>query len=265
MVNETHGLQNGVGGISVLEKSTNFLTRLSYLREGNSIWGNTLNTLEGLIKSKGGKVAIVGGFIRDLYFIKDEFSPRDLDLVVDDIYVLELESQVNQLCIGKTSLGGYRLVVNNCSVDIWRVQDTVSFAIENHLFPSFANLPRLTFLNIESIVVELQEDKLVKIYDNGFSKAINSSILDINYELNSDPKRNIMKSLMHSKSLKMRIGKSLAKYIVNHSKTISLIALKEAQEKYYGLQSLKEFSIESSISKLQKALEQNNYLPVCVS
>jgi len=265
MVDKNNSSQNGVVIVSALNKSNEFLAKLYHLREGNSKWGNTLNTLESLIRNAGGRIAIVGGFIRDLYLSKEEFSPRDIDLVVDNMTIIELEKQINQFCVGKTSLGGYKLIINDCYIDIWRVQDTFSFTIEKKLLPSFNNLSYTTFLNIESIVIELQENKLVTIHDNGFSNAINTGILDINYELNSFPPRNIVKSLTITKNLNMKISKALAEYIVKHNKEIQPIDLKETQERYYGEQSLKEFPVEISISKLQKALECKEYVPVNIT
>jgi len=174
-----------------------------------------------------------GGFLRDLLTKDRGFMPRDFDVVVGRCPPGDLDKLFEDFPHRRTRFGGLRIIDGELTIDIWKLEDTWAF---RHLScsPSFAALPRTTFLNVEAVTAELcaEHRKRRKIVSSGFFEAIEQQILEINLEMNPFPALCVVRALSIATELNFALSRQLAVYIVDHSFPIT--ELLDAQLNHYG-------------------------------
>ncbi|MEJ5089113.1 hypothetical protein GEO21_03600, partial [Sphingobacterium faecium] len=123
---------------------------------------------------------IFSGVIRD-YFLEHSGPLRDLDLVVrNDFSELEnILSSLHALNYAKNRFGGYKIKINELTIDIWDIKSTwaltevrmnQSFFIEYSLIES-------CFFNFSSIIFEMKNKKFIG--SKYFSNFLKEKTLDI--------------------------------------------------------------------------------------
>jgi hypothetical protein len=170
--------------------------------------------LIGAFHSSGVRVPIYlfGGTVRDLVIFGRVANPVDIDLVVGDVSSKDLESVLGRFSVRKTYLGGLKLLINNTSVDIWPLSETWAFRTCQFQCPTFSELPKTTFLNVEAIAVELTHDcsRAGRIYSRGFFEGIVKRTIDINFEPNPYPGEAVIRSMALAGRIGFSVGPRLA-------------------------------------------------------
>jgi hypothetical protein len=179
--------------------------------------------------------------------------PRDVDIVVDGCSTEQLRYLFNDLPHRTTRFGGLRLD-HGITVDIWSLQDT--WAFKNLLFaPSFTELPKTTFLNVEAVVAGLH-DRRRPILSAGFFEGIEEEILNINLEHNPYPALCVIRALTLAAELRFSLSKQLASYIVDHAHVFPVDALMEAQRSHYGIDRYDSETVTTWIRAISNQLER---------
>jgi hypothetical protein len=167
---------------------------------------------------------LFGGWVRDVLLYGPNASPRDVDLVIGGTTVGELEAVLSPHVDRRTRFGGLQLVVEGTPIDIWPLETTWAFRAQGNRSPTFADLPKTTFLNVEAIALELDEvtGRTGRLYTCGFFEGIRDRVLDINYEANPSPPLCVARSLNLAVKLDYQLGTRLREYILRQLLSTSL-------------------------------------------
>lgn len=194
-----------------------------------------------------GDILLFGGAVRSFLDNKFYVIPRDFDLVVNS-NKMDFDHHFTDISYKKNSFGGYKLVVDGISLDIWSLGSTWAFKEKKVLEVTKENLPKTVFLNYDSIVYNLENGEL---YDEGYSKAKKDKLLDIVLEENPFPELNILRSFVFKKRENMVFSDALLTYVsewskVNHGNEIEILL--RIQFKHYGRELISKYEIQKEFS-----------------
>jgi hypothetical protein len=177
---------------------------------------------------------IFGGTLRDLLIYGS--LPRDIDLVVRVKNLSNIESEFRANVVRHTRFGGLRLAFGDWTCDIWPLTATWAFQAGIVRPPTFPNLPKTTFLDIEAVAADLnpRPDKVRRIYSHHFFEAVDAEVIDINLEDNPFPELCIVRSLLTAARLRFSIGPRLSRYICTRGRSLSPEQVEAVQREHYG-------------------------------
>lgn len=172
-------------------------------------------------------VYVVGGFLRS---IANNFPPRDLDIIIngDNEYIESLFAQFN-LHFTKNKFGGYKVMLDKFSVDIWSVE--TNWAFKENLIKNYQNdiinkIAEGTFLNYDSLVFDLRS--LHSNFKN-YNKCVSENNLDIlrkgaSYRL-KNPGRigNIIRLFYIRQQTNLNFSLQLCNYILDQLKHLGYV------------------------------------------
>ncbi|WP_312921738.1 hypothetical protein [Empedobacter brevis] len=177
------------------------------------------------------EVYIFSGVIRN--FILNFRKIRDLDLVIScDKVVFEIF--IEKYKYRKNSFGGYKILFENKSIDLWYLEDT--WAIKNNLiYPKlFLNesLPETSFFNFSAVIFDVKSKEFI--YNNKFRDFIQSKNLDIVLENNPLPQLCIVNIIYYKRNYLLDLSENTMKYYLKY--------FNDFDEEQYNLIQLKHFS-----------------------
>lgn len=211
-----------------------------------SSWPKCKNILDDL--SSEGNLLIFGGAVRGFLLHGNDYSPRDIDIVVNTLEV-NLDKYFNDVPFIRNRFGGYKLFIDDQILDIWSLKSTWAFQ-QNLITISSENLPMTVFLNFDSIVYDLREDKL---YDKKFREVINTGVLDIILEENPFPDLNVLRSFIFREKYNLVFSNRLTNYIVSWKKYNQnpVPKLIKIQEHHYKTTILNPDEITTLINRIE--------------
>jgi hypothetical protein len=177
---------------------------------------------------------LCGGAVRNMLLCNNTI-PRDLDIILGCVSKGQLETLFPDYIKGETSLGGLKLQVKDWSIDIWPIQDTWAFKDGKFKGNGFSDYPKITFLNIDAIAVQLfgKRRQKRKIYSNGFFKAIIEKTIELNFEENPSPSECIVRALWIANKFSFLIGPKLSRYMISYINKIEIEELAEIYQHRY--------------------------------
>jgi hypothetical protein len=207
------------------------------------------------IRSKGWNAAVFGGAIRDIVVPDKMVRPRDVDVVVDVPDEDSLFDTFKQYVKRRTRFGGLHIIYGGWPIDIWPLHRTWSFQ-HSSLSPTFENLPKTTFLNVEAIAVEVWPSDLKhrRVFEEKFFDSISQRVLEINNEVNPFPELSVVRALVMASRIDFAIGPNLCRYIQTYGSNLSVSDIDEIQVGHY--QHLQASSAELR-NKIAKICQQN--------
>lgn len=202
---------------------TNLRTRLRRFLASRSPAAEPL--LNGLARlaARGWRTAVVGGLPRHLALPFRTGRLRDVDLVVEGVDLDGLHSAFDDFVTGRTRFGGLILNIGGWRVDIWPLHETWGFRAGLVSEATLENLPRTTFLNIDSLAVDLWAPPrgVRRIYDNGFFEGAIERVVEINLEENPRPASSVAQALAIASKLGFAIGPKLVRFVARHEKELN--------------------------------------------
>jgi hypothetical protein len=212
---------------------------LDFLLASNSTYGfpnspwHAVRSIAQRASERNWSVFLIGGALRDLTLSGISSRPRDFDLVFCELDRRALATQFSYMSRPRTTnLGGLRYNYDGVILDIWPLNET--FEVKHRDRVQIDDVPKHAFLDIEAIAIEISPcaGKTRQIVEHGFTKAILSKTIDINYEPNPFPEVCLIKAIRMAISLKLLIGHDLMDYILKQRWDLN--ALMEAQHTHYG-------------------------------
>ncbi|GEM64188.1 hypothetical protein SF1_21700 [Sphingobacterium faecium NBRC 15299] len=224
---------------------------LEYLKSGLDsevqVFFNILNERLDLL--------IFSGVIRD-YFLEHSGPLRDLDLVVRNDFK-ELENilySIQDLNYTKNRFGGYKIKINELTIDIWDIKSTwaLTEARMNQSFFIEYSLIESCFFNFSSIIFEMKSKKFIG--SKYFSNFLKEKTLDIVLSNNPFPELCIVNTFYYKSKYKLKISKYLKSYIAENFFEIDHFKFDNIQEKHFNeiLYSYKE--LQTEVYKLRDEL-----------
>lgn len=156
------------------------------------------------------RVFIFSGVIRN--FFLGEKNNRDIDII------LEKEIDIPAIFVGaeikRNSFGGYKIVCNNTTIDLWYLENTWAFKNEPLLnFDLEIRVPGTAFFNFSSIIFSFNDKCFY--YDNEFVKFLRDQEIDVVNTKNPNYKLCVVNTFYYSDKYQLKIKKRLKAFIVD--------------------------------------------------
>ncbi|MEQ9117190.1 hypothetical protein, partial [Fulvivirga sp.] len=137
-------------------------------------------------------------------------------------------------------------------VDIWPLEKTWAFESGSVNLNDINSLSETTFLNIESIAIELfPKSKCRNVIAHGFNQAINDKLLEINLKENPFPELNIARALYAAKRLEYNFGPHLIEFISENLKSCDIDDILHIYEKKYGIVEFEKNSYRNYLTQIK--------------
>lgn len=213
---------------------TQLLDGSSTLVSSESRQADALRAIRSTISSKGWRAVLFGGVLRDIMVFGNEHAPRDFDIVVD-VNAAELSDLFHSKVRRRTRFGGLQILQDGWPIDIWPLNRTWAFQ-HMALAPTFENLPKTTFLNVEAIAVDLWNPHGSKrtFYEHHFFSAIASRTVEVNLRENPYPSLCVIRSLITAWKLDFGVGENLKEYVRQFGASLTLPDIDRIQNEHYG-------------------------------
>ena len=157
---------------------------------------------------------LFGGGVRDLLNNSLE-QVRDLDFVIKskNNEEINLESYIpDNITFKKNRFNGYKIYFDNLIIDIWDIKNTWAFK-SNLLDDSVENLLDSVYLNIDSLLYYLNENKYINNFDKKKKKI---KQLDIILEKTPCEKLNLLRAIIYKNKYSLKISNNLKKRFYNY-------------------------------------------------
>jgi hypothetical protein len=218
-----------------------------------------------VIRNNNCPAFLCGGAVRNMLLCNNSI-PRDLDIILGYVSKEQLENLFPNNIKGKTSLGGLKLQIKDWSIDMWPIHETWAFKKGKFDGKGFSDYPKITFLNIDAIAIQLFSKRKQKrqIYANGFFEAIVDRIIELNFEENPAPLECIAKALHIANKHRFLIGPKLAHYIVSYINRTEIEKLTEIYQRRYSSSKITVEILYNCIKNIEKQLHisKNNSVKV---
>jgi hypothetical protein len=232
-------------------------SQLSRFLKQPAPWKRNLREIVEAIREREWEAVVFGGVLRDLALYGPAERPRDVDLVVNCSHT-DLAAWLSALPSQRTRYGGFRVRVHKWNFDIWTLRETWAFTATD-MAPTFENLPKTTFFNIEGIAAQLNTTPRHKrvLYSFGFAEAISSKLLDINFEPNPFPQLCIIRGLWTATRHDLLLSPRLAHYIATRADRHEIAEIMNVQSRHYGVVRLRTNDVERWLDHIDQSLGRN--------
>ena len=159
-------------------------------------------------------------------FLLGYLNNRDIDFVVIDSPRLKIPiSQLREVSILKNKFGGYKLLTEHLTIDVWDVEKTWGIVQEGMRGTAYS-LMNTAFFNFSAIVYDYN-NKRFYITDE-FCEFYKTHVMEVVYAKNPRIATCIVNSLYYADKYEFVIGNSLRKWVAKHFDTN--LDFKSAQE-----------------------------------
>jgi hypothetical protein len=237
--------------------------RFVHSRPPGRTWRNSLQDMLARIRDQRWTAYAFGGTARELLHHGPSVVPRDIDLVFASEHFESFKENYNGFVRSVNRFGGLRMRIGHVDLDVWPIERTWAFSIDRNLIPSFSNLPKTTFLNIDALAIELfpRPGRPRQIYDGGCFEAHRSRVLDINFVPTLLPDLCVVRVLRSAYRFGFGISTILRSFLVSQMNALGLETLVLAQERHYG----QVWFDKAALLRIVAALERNGELALAHS
>ncbi|MBU1051060.1 MAG: hypothetical protein KJ718_00705 [Nanoarchaeota archaeon] len=209
-----------------------FETALDKLKNKQDPLAHCVSRLENISRDAEIQMFYFGGFPRDLWLGQE---PRDVDIVCNDIHEERFKEATRANFIRQNRFGGMKLDFQGIEVDAWAIANTQPFIDEGNLLTCPHLLPEITFLPVESIVLEVYAPNAERLYwEKGFFKACEEKVLELQNPRNTSPDLHLVRLAHLQKKLGWRIGDSLRRFVQYRLPRTTPARLAELHQSHYG-------------------------------
>lgn len=172
-----------------------------------------------------GRLALVGGMLRDLSLFGNADFRSDLDFVITPYDLEEFESHMRRIGAKMNRFGGYALPSRKWRIDVWALQKSWAHVNGHVKLSTINDLRKATFFNCDAIIYDLAS-KNIRTYP-GYFDDMAQKLLELNLEPNPNPEGSAVRAIRYSLLKGFHWGPKLTKYVaetVNRSGWASLSA-----------------------------------------
>ncbi|MBD2615891.1 hypothetical protein H6G94_32365 [Nostoc punctiforme FACHB-252] len=167
------------------------------------------------LHNQSAQAVVFGGWVRDhvySYVLKQNFQPRDIDVVVDGLDFHQLQKLLpsdNKVNI----FGGFSIETSTNRIDIWLLKDT--YLIKKLNFElNFDKLPQTTVFRINSIIFKPEQLWSVPdIFDFGCIDALKDKVLDFQSSFIPFPEIQVARAIVYSIKLNLKMKPEIINFI----------------------------------------------------
>jgi hypothetical protein len=188
-------------------------------------------------------VFIFSGIIRNYFLGYGE--ARDVDIVLTD--EVDIAQIFKNYEIKKNSFGGFKISVDNTTIDIWYLKNTWAIQREPTLFELEDRIPYTAFFNFSAIVYSFNEKKFI--YSKDFIRFLRDKRMDVVYVPNANYDLCIVNTIYYSEKYKLKISDKLKKMVKGlHKRSRKRYAA--VQKKHFGEVLYSDREIDKMIKSL---------------
>lgn len=183
---------------------------------------------------------LFGGLLRDVLMHGADANPRDVDLVLARSCISNVAKVLSHAVERETRFGGLHLHLYGWHIDVWSLEQTWAFHQNDKFDITFQDLPKTTFLDVDAVAMELsrpsEADFIPKVVENGFFRAMNEQVVDVNFKTNPYPKLCVVRGMEIAERLGFALGPDLVTYIAERApRTMAGVRdLIDIQRDHYG-------------------------------
>lgn len=157
-------------------------------------------------------IYVFSGLIRN--FLLGYLNNRDIDFVLLDTPHLKLPySLLRDVYIKKNKFGGYKLLTDDLTIDVWTIERTWGI-LEERMRASVNSLIDTAFFNFSAIAYDYHNSKFI--ISDEFEKFYATHVMEVVYERNPQKDTCIVNALYYADKYEFIIGNSLRKWIVKY-------------------------------------------------
>lgn len=157
-------------------------------------------------------IYVFSGLIRN--FLLGYLKNRDIDFVLLDTSRLKLPySMLRDIYIKKNKFGGYKLLADDLTIDVWDIERTWGIQ-EEKIRANVNSLIDTAFFNFSAIAYDYHKCKFV--ISDKFEKFYKTHVMEVVYERNPKKETCIVNALYYADKYEFIIGNSLRKWIVKY-------------------------------------------------
>jgi len=157
-------------------------------------------------------IYVFSGLIRN--FLLGYLNNRDIDFVLFDTPHLKLPySLLRDVYIKKNKFGGYKLLIDDLTIDVWDIERTWGIQ-EERMRASVNSLIDTAFFNFSAIAYDYHNSKFI--ISDEFEKFYATHVMEIVYERNPKKETCIVNALYYADKYEFIIGNSLRKWIAKY-------------------------------------------------
>lgn len=157
---------------------------------------------------------IFGGMLREFALGNARNFTSDIDLV-SAASCEAIGTAIADYLPTRNKFGGFRFIVNQRRFDIWALQDTWAFKQGYAGSPSFENLLKTSFFNLDAAFFHLDSRQVTA--HEGYEQWIAASLLEINLEPNPHPANMVHRTLDLVIENQLTVGRQLARFLAVHA------------------------------------------------
>jgi len=241
-----------------------------FCRLGHSRWKKSISDTIEEIRDHRWDAVFFGGTLRSLLTSRLETNspgkPRDVDIVMNGASLECLRKTFEKYISRETRFGGLQLQRIDWQFDVWPLKETFALKDNPVITPSFEDLPKTTFFNVEAIAVEVWPKRGCKrkIFssDDQFFRGVINRVIEVNREQNPFPELCVIRAIVMATRLQWRIGPRLLRYLAKHGDSISAQDFEDIQRKHYGGVQWRGSLLKKVMQEVHLALEQQHIGPL---
>jgi hypothetical protein len=157
---------------------------------------------------------IFGGMLREFALGNARKFTSDIDLV-SAASSGAIAAAIADYLPTRNKFGGFRFTVNQRRFDIWALQDTWAFKRGHAGPPSFENLLKTSFFNLDAAFFHLGSRQVTT--HEGYEQWIATSLLEISLEPNLQPANMVRRALDLVINNQLTVGHRLAQFLAAHA------------------------------------------------
>ncbi|RUV06614.1 hypothetical protein EOD00_20310 [Mesorhizobium sp. M7A.T.Ca.TU.009.01.3.1] len=160
--------------------------------------------------SKVGRLALVGGAIRDIALRGGDNFRSDLDFVLFDGDLTAFNKLMLSLNAVPNRFGGYGVRFARWKVDIWALENTWARTAGHRQVEQISDLVECTFFNWDAAVFDLTDDTLYT--RKHYLSTLQKGILEVNLLANPNPKGSLVRALRRGRLWNTYFGEQLTDF-----------------------------------------------------
>lgn len=211
-----------------------------------------LNTSILPVLSEVGRLALVGGAIRDVALSGGDKFRSDLDFVVFDGDLQAFYGLMKSLKANPNRFGGYSLRFSRWKIDVWALEDTWARTAGLRSVEHVSDLLNCTFFNWDAAVFVLDEQTLHTRHD--YLYVLRKGLLETNLVENPNPKGSLVRALRRARLWNAYFGPELTEFTMREMPKHSWAELLETEARAFRNSVLQSFDYQQLLDNLERHL-----------
>lgn len=209
--------------------------------------------------SAQGRLAIVGGMLRDVALFGNAGFRSDLDLVIDPYDLAAFDRRMANVGARVNRFGGYSLPSHKWQVDVWPLERTWAHREGYVRVRTIWDLRDATFFRCDAIVYDFASDRIGTA--PGYFDELKNKLLDINLRPNPNPKGNAVRAFRYAllKGFQWKLG--VAQFVAETIDEIGWKALVDDELRSFRSQHIETIRIDEFERALREYLASSRDEP----